>query len=277
MMKKMLFVCAIAVLGFGQAHAQDLEPADHGYFNHLAAGITLGTDGIGIEVAAPLTYQFSARVGFAFMPKFKYTTTKNLGKDPAFVNYPNDQPIDIKGNLNLFQGKLLFDYYPFAKSSFHLTAGAYFGSRDVVKVVNTNNFVEQSQWGTAGLQLGKGDGVYDKYTAVTDDKGNVNVNMRVNGFRPYLGVGFGRAVPSKHRVSVQCDLGVQFWGKPKVMAHLMYFDDNEGDFVTRYEDVDPSRITNTKDDYQDIKDAIKDIKKIRVFPVLNIRINGRIF
>jgi hypothetical protein len=101
--------------------------------------------------------------------------------------------------------------------------------------------------------------------------------MRVNGFRPYLGVGFGRAIPSKHRVGVQFDLGVQFWGKPKVMGHLMYFDSNEGDFVTRYEDVNTNRITNMKDDYQDIKDIIQDVKKIYVYPVLNIRINGRIF
>jgi hypothetical protein len=276
-MKKLLFVCAIAILGFGRANAQDLEPADHGCFNHLAAGITLGTDGIGVEVAAPLTYQFSVRAGFEFMPKFKYKKTENLGKDPAFVNYPNDQEIDLEGKVNLFQGKLLFDYYPFAKSSFHLTAGAYFGSSDVVKVTNRNNFVEPSQWGTAGLQLGKGDGVYDKYTAVTDDHGNLDIKMRVNGFRPYLGVGFGRAIPSKHRVGVQFDLGVQFWGKPKVMGHLMYFDSNEGDFVTRYEDVNTNRITNMKDDYQDIKDMIQDVKKIYVYPVLNIRINGRIF
>jgi hypothetical protein len=72
-------------------------------------------------------------------------------------------------------------------------------------------------------------------------------------------------------------LGVQFWGKPKVMGHLMYFDNNEGDFVTRYEDVNTNRITNMKDDYQDIKDMIQDVKKIYVYPVLNIRINGRIF
>jgi hypothetical protein len=61
------------------------------------------------------------------------------------------------------------------------------------------------------------------------------------------------------------------------MGHLMYFDSNEGDFVTRYEDVNTNRITNMKDDYQDIKDIIQDVKKIYVYPVLNIRINGRIF
>jgi len=41
--------------------------------------------------------------------------------------------------------------------------------------------------------------------------------------------------------------------------------------------VNTNRITNMKDDYQDIKDIIQDVKKINVYPVLNIRINGRIF
>ncbi len=30
-------------------------------------------------------------------------------------------------------------------------------------------------------------------------------------------------------------------------------------------------------DYQDLKDAVKTIEKIGVYPVLNIRINGRLF
>ena len=40
--------------------------------------------------------------------------------------------------------------------------------------------------------------------------------------------------------------------------------------------IDKDRITNPKDGYQDAKDAIKTIEKIGVYPVLSLKINGRI-
>ena len=46
-----------------------------------------------------------------------------------------------------------------------------------------------------------------------DNNGNVSGGLKVSGFRPYLGLGFGRAVPKK-RVGVMFELGVQFHGKP---------------------------------------------------------------
>ena len=53
-MKKLVLICTMAVFGFGQSFAQNLSEEDYGFFNHLSAGISLGTDGIGFEVAAPL-------------------------------------------------------------------------------------------------------------------------------------------------------------------------------------------------------------------------------
>lgn len=39
--------------------------------------------------------------------------------------------------------------------------------------------------------------------------------LKVSNFRPYVGLGFGRAVPKK-RLGVMFELGVQFHGKPDV-------------------------------------------------------------
>ena len=39
--------------------------------------------------------------------------------------------------------------------------------------------------------------------------------IKVNAFRPYIGIGIGRSVP-RNRFGVSGELGVQFWGKPKV-------------------------------------------------------------
>lgn len=264
----------MATFGLSQASAQ-LDEDEFGFFNHLSAGVTLGTDGIGIEVAAPLTYNFAVRAGYNFMPKFKYTKDIDLGSNPAFIN-PNGQKVDIEGKLNMGDFKLLFDYYPFRASSFHLTAGAYIGKSKIVTVRNTSAFVNSAYWGTAGIELGTTADIYSTYTILSDERGNVEADLKVNSFKPYLGIGFGRAVP-KGRFGIQFDLGVQFWGTPEVWTNIQYFDYNRGEYVKEYKRVGQNRITNPDKDYQDVKDAVKTINKIGVYPVLNLRLNGRIF
>jgi hypothetical protein len=100
--------------------------------------------------------------------------------------------------------------------------------------------------------------------------------MKVNAFKPYVGIGFGRAV-TKHRVGVQFDLGVQFWGRPGIFADVKYFDYDKGDFVIRNERLERGRITTSNSDYQDLDEAIRIMEKVCVCPVLKIRVNGRIF
>ncbi|MBR6444825.1 MAG: hypothetical protein IKS94_00065 [Prevotella sp.] len=271
-MKKLVLICTMAVFGFGQSFAQNLSEEDYGFFNHLSAGISLGTDGIGFEVATPLTYSFDVRAGYSFMPKFKYSKSFDLNHDPAFID--GVTKVDGEGKLNMGDFHLLFDYHPIASSSFRVTAGAYIGKSNPLTVYNLNAFVKPEKWGIAGLEMGSGE---QTYTAVSDPKtGNVAADLKVNSFKPYIGVGFGRAVP-KGRVGVQFDFGVQFWGKPEIWTHINAWDDNNFDFETKYMKVDKDRITNPKKDYQDARDAVKTIEKIFVYPVLSLKINGRIF
>ena len=270
-MRKLFLVTVMAVLGLEMTQAQ-LKEEDYKLFNHVSVGVSGGTDGIGFQVAAPLGNLVTMRVGYSFTPAFKYNKTIDVGSDPAFIT----SDLDIEGKLKMNQFSLLFDYYPFTHSSFRLTAGAYIGNNKVINVRNKNMFVEASQWGSAGLQLASGGGVYDKYTILTDKEGNIKADLKVNTFRPYIGVGFGRSVPRK-RIGLSVDLGVQIWGTPKVLTNLMYFDGNEGDFVTRNEDINKNKITRTDKDYKKIKDAVKTIHKIGVYPVLTFRVNGRLF
>ena len=276
-MKKLLIACMLLAGGFAQASAQELSPKDFGYFNHLSGGIVLGTEGIGIEVAAPITYDFAVRMGYSLMPKFKYSKGLNLNENKGA--FTKDR-VDIGGKLNMGDFKLLVDWYPFRTSSFHATAGFFIGRSTVVKIDNKEPFVKDNYKGVAGIELG----VYDpsnpqsesRYTLMTDPNGDIKGELEVNAFKPYLGVGFGRAVP-KGRIGVQFDLGIQFWGKPELKANMNYVDRETGENVTNFEPIKRGRITNPDSDYQDLKDAVKTIQKIRVYPVLNIRINGRIF
>ncbi len=265
-MKKLLLICALATCGLSQTYAQ-LDEDDYGFFNHVALGVSAGTDGIGIQVAAPLTYHFAVRAGYNFLPNIKYKKGVNVGTDVDFVDYPNKQNVDIEGKLNMGDFNLLFDYYPFQTSTFRITAGAYFGKEKFVEATNANVFLKQSAWGNKGLELGTGAA---PYTMVSDAQGNVKANVKVNSFKPYIGIGFGRAVP-KHNIGMQFDLGVQFWGKPEVWTTI-----NDEWGVSKYQKVDKDRITNPDKDYQDVKDAVKLIEKLSVYPVLSFRLVGRI-
>lgn len=271
-MRKLFLLCAMAVLGLGQANAQ-LDEDDYGFLNHVALGVSAGTDGIGFQLAVPLGYHLALRGGYNFMPKFNYKKGVNLGTDVDFVDYPNKQNVDIEGKVNMGDISVLLDYYPFNRGTFRITAGAYFGQEKFVEANNANVFLKQSAWGNKGLELGTG---AEPYTMVSDAAtGNVKADVKVKSFKPYVGIGFGRAVP-KHRVGMQFDLGVQFWGKPEVWTTINTFDPNEG-YVNKYMKVDKDKITNPDEDYQDVKDAVKFIEKVSVYPVMTFRLVGRLF
>ena len=60
---------------------------------------------------------------------------------------------------------------------------------------------------------------FGDYIFTADEKGNIDVMMKTNVFKPYLGVGFGKHIAQKHRLSVAFDLGLIFWGSPKFMLN----------------------------------------------------------
>lgn len=156
-------------------------------------------------------------------------------------------------------GHLLFDFFPSNQSSFHITAGAYLGSDKVAEVYNKedgslaavtayNRVVPNSQ--KAGYTLGD-------YFLTPDENGNVNGSVTVAKFRPYVGIGFGRPVPTKNRVACNFDLGVQFWGKP--------------DVVCQGQKLEEEHLNG------DDGGIVRTVSKLSVWPVLNLRLAVRLF
>ena len=171
--------------------------------------------------------------------------------------------IDVEGKVGFTNGKILVDFYPFKRSSFHVTAGAYFGSSKVVKAYNKENglLLDLAKYNNdveAGLLPGMDKvGVeLDDYLLEPDDNGNVNAYIKTASFKPYLGIGIGRAVPKK-RIGLMFDAGVQFWGSPKVYCN---------DHKLTKEDVGGEG-----------GDIMETLSKVKVYPVINLRICGRIF
>lgn len=273
-MRKLLIALALLFAGFTTVNAQNDD--DVWYPKHLGVGIGVGTTGINIDLSTNINKWLGIRAGIDIMPRFKVNTDLGINiVDPTeraqweqITGETIPDRVDVQGKPKLTTGHFLIDVYPFgAKNSFHVTIGAYFGASEIVSVYNkdfgalnainrwNNDIMDPSSifYGQdpIGLRLGEKMLYPDAY-------GNAEAVVKVKGFRPYIGLGYGRAVPRTKRFGCQVDLGVQFWGKPKVYAQ---------------DDPEPLPDTGIDGD----GGAIKTISKIKVYPVLNFRLVGRIF
>ena len=256
-MKKMMLLVAMVFAAIGHSAAQDKAADNLGVFNHVGVGVGIGTTGVSIDVAAPITPYVAVRGGVDIFPTIKIKTDLDLdGEIPA--SYTGARSFEVEGKTAMTTGHLLFDLFPFKDSGFHFTVGAYFGGSKIIKLNNTQDgalmdVVEANRLLPADKQIGLDLG---DFMLTPDDRGNVDAHIKVAGFRPYLGLGFGRPVPAKHRFTCNFDMGVQMWGTPEV-----YLRDNKLDKTT----------TN-----KDAGEVLKYISKAKVYPVLSLRIVGRI-
>lgn len=225
-----------------------------GVANHLGVDINAGTTGIGVELSTPLTQWIQARAGVSIMPgiNFNVGTTVSGTQTINGISQEWDSDLDVTGDLKRVQGSLIFNAYPFgSKSSFFVAAGAYFGGKDLLKISGQlSDYDKLGDLKDAGVEIGD-------YKLPLGPNGEVAGALRVAGFRPYLGLGTGRACP-KHRVGFMWELGVQFQKKAYVWDDI------------NMERVDLSGITSD-DTFQKI------IDKVQVYPVLRFTISGRIF
>ena len=271
-MKKTLLtlIAAFMVSTGGFAQFDTLKKLN--ILNHLAIGVDVGTTGVGGDLAIPVTKYVELEGGFSIMPRIKYNTNVhlNLSNYIDATNTPQAlkdlDDISVQGKLTMVNGKVMINVFPMASNGFHLTVGAYFGRQSVVEVYNTEDLSVINQANEAielanrtipnlnqekiGIELGD-------YLLTPDANGNVKATLNAKKFKPYVGLGFGRAIPNK-RVNFKFDLGAMFWGTPDVVDH--------------------NGVSLSKQDW-DGKDggAFRIISKVKVYPVLNFRIAGRIF
>ncbi len=246
---------AAALFAAPSVQAQKVE--DFGYFDHLSAGVTLGVlDGIGLELAAPIGNYVQMRAGAAFMPT---TTVYDRDIEYRYGKPSKDAKVTAEANIGWVNGKMLFDVYPFRSNAFRITAGLYFGTNAIAKAHNTSDVLTEGE----GVIIGQ------KYLFPDDNK-NIKIDARINSVKPYIGIGYGRAVP-KSRVSVGFDLGVLFWGKPEGWI----YGKNADTGVTEWSRIRKEEFDPVED--EDIIDAFDIIEKFKFGPVLNIRVGVRIF
>ena len=246
-MKIKIFTLAMiaALLGTINIYAQsetDSENKLHspdGLFNHLSIGITTGTSGTGIDVTMPVHRLVTVRTGYSGLHfgdiKFKAINTSYeleasaLVEDDAVRRAQMSDKIELAAKPNFWNAFLLAEVHPFTNDSFHFTAGLYFGSKNFLHFRNTNegaldflydannkvsdyNRAFDTNFSPIGLKFGD-------YVFTADENGNIDVMMKTNVVKPYLGVGVGKHIAQKHRLSFALDMGLIFWGSPKFVLN----------------------------------------------------------
>lgn len=282
-MKKLLF---LLLLGSAATSAMAQDGDFYAPGKRVGIGVGVGLEGIGIDAAVSLTKWCSARVGVTFMPgiaSFKDDFDVETGLEgvtiPSHIgNYNLPQPpqnMQIEGEATLKRTyfDVKFDLYPFPnKSSFFVSVGASFGGNKLIKIkghsdelgsyvgalnrfsANPANQPAVSYLQGEGIDLTAGINI-DGYKIPVNENGDLEGGAKVKGFRPYLGLGFGRTIP-KNRLAFRFELGASFQGKPEIYADGV--------------DLEQTLDEDTKDDISDILDYLK------VYPVMKFSIRGRI-
>lgn len=123
-------------------------------FRHLDIGVSLGTVGLGLDVATEVTDYVRLRTGVSYTPHFNvpmhfslqsYTDGGiNSGNFESMQKWMKqmtgtdvDDRVDMDGTPMMTNYKLLVDVYPWRDKGWHVTAGFYLGKRRAAKAVNT--------------------------------------------------------------------------------------------------------------------------------------------
>ena len=248
-MKRQMIALGMLLLLICGGH-RVMAQADYGYFNSLGLGLSVSTVGVGLEVSTPIGNYLALRGGVSFMPKFTVTDEVNADLKGVPQGYPQSAEVELEGSTKRTTGELLLNLYPFRSNGFFVAAGASFGGDKFVQITGHSDELRQliTAGGSAGLQIGD-------VSIPVDQNGNVSGGLKVSAVRPYVGLGYGRAVPSK-RINFMLDAGVQSHGTPEVYSDFGQVD---------------QLMAEVDNDFTDI------INKLKVYPVIRFRICGKLF
>ncbi len=238
--RKLFIFFAMLLTATGtEAQNTDKLHAEDGLLNHLSVGLTTGLTGVGIDVAMPVHKLVTVRAGFSGWGigdiKFKAINTATeitemqMVEEEAVKRARLVDKVELAAKPNFWNFFVLGEVHPFKNQPFYFSAGLFFGSQNFIHFRNTNegslgflyyanqlvgdyNRIFRTNYPPIGLKFGD-------YVFTADENGNIDVNMKMNAVKPYIGVGFGQHFAKKHRVSLALDAGLLFWGTPKFMLN----------------------------------------------------------
>ena len=234
-----ILIAMMFVAAGTQAQNADKIHAKDGLFNHLSIGLNTGLTGAGIDVAMPVHKIVTVRAGISGWNigdiKFKAINTASeiismqMVEEDAIRRAQMVDKVELAANPNFWNFYLLGEVHPFNNQPFYFSAGLFVGSQNFVHFRNTNegalgflydanqkvedyNRLYRTNYPPIGLKFGD-------YIFTADENGNIDVRMKTNAVKPYIGVGFGQHLAKTHRVSLAVDAGLLFWGTPKFVLN----------------------------------------------------------
>ncbi len=130
---------------------------NRGVFSHFDAAFTIGTTGLGFDLATPITPWLRLRAGgtFHLQTHRTVTLTSEVGEGQtealqqehfeqlsdfmsSLTTIAPQRDIAIEGTMTMNNAKVLIDFFPFKNNRhWHLTAGVYYGGKQLMACHNT--------------------------------------------------------------------------------------------------------------------------------------------
>ena len=192
---KLIILLAVMFAATGsKAQNVDKLHAQDGLFNHLSVGLNTGLTGSGVDVVMPVHKLVTVRAGFSGWNigdiKFNAINTgaeinqMQMVEDDAVKRSQMVDKVELAIKPNFWNFYVLGEIHPFRN--------------------------QPTNYPPIGLKFGD-------YVFTADEDGNIDVRMKTNAVKPYLGIGLGQHLAKTHRVSLAVDLGLLFWGTPKFL------------------------------------------------------------
>lgn len=257
-MKKILLSCIALLAMFNVALAQESKEF-YKIGNRWAIGAGAGTEGVSVDLSTNFSKYISARFGVNIVPGININEDFEITGE--FAGHRVNSMLEAEGSLERTTFDAKVDIYPFPNSSsFFISAGCSWGGKDIIKIKGHSDeaallISEASALGGYNNQFGID---IDDIRIPVDENGDASGGVKVKKFRPYFGLGFGRAVPKK-RVGVRVELGLQLHDTPEI-----YADNSNVDLTEQIK-------KNTDNDIVEI------IDKLNIYPVFKLSLRGRIF
>ena len=281
---------------------------------HLEVSLTVGTSGVGLDLAVPLSQYVQVRAGYDYMPPIKLKYSHKVlgnGKEPVAYDangnrqetpfdriseyyykqhgYELHDHVDLKAKLTMGNFKLLFDVYPLKyDKSWHITAGVYIGPAQFAKVYEADG---QKEMMDAILTYNK------EYRAATDGSlkdmgllsiqmGNYSHNFQQGDKQRLMNAAYEMEPTAEGNVEILCTsnsikpyLGLGYGG-------LLFPSRNDWKITVElgamiWGGTPTMRTHDGTDLTKDIQDyphsITKIVKALKVYPVLSVRVAKTLF
>lgn len=297
-MKKVLAIASAVALTLASFNAQaQIADQENVLFNHWSIGVGFGfTEGIQITAGTTILPNLQGRIVYntlspvvaianpivaKFAPEYgvnPISATIAVGIHETSPRIDVDEVI-INGNLHDRSLALLADFFPSKKSSFHITGGVMFNihpqlvslTATLVNKSSSEPAIDPSNYANTEF-----------FGITTDPEGKVHLGLQsgLNVVQPYLGIGFGRPVSLKSRVSFNFDLGVTYIGGFHLVSRNYYENPEKPvnvELNQAWIDANPDIKDNMKDNYDTVTKYLNLVNGFPVQPYMRFTLAVRLF